>query len=296
MSEHRGDIYARITAEIVAAIEAGVDSWKMPWHHDGSAICRPINVGSRRRYRGVNVIALWIAARAAGHANGVWGTYRQWRTAGAQVRKGERGATVVLWKQISSTNEVGERDDEDPARARIVARAFSVFNIAQVDGYQARSVTPVPKTERFAHADAFIDALGIPVTFGAYDAHYRIDLDHIFMPPCGSFHEAAEYYGTHLHEAAHATGAKHRLDRSFNQRFGRDALAIEEAIAELTASFVLADLSIAHHPRPDHAAYIASWLRVLKHDPRAIFTAASKAQAAADWMQAQQPGADAGGS
>jgi antirestriction protein ArdC len=116
------------------------------------------------------------------------------------------------------------------------------------------------------------------------------------MPPCESFHEAAEYYGTHLHEAAHATGAKHRLDRNFNQRFGRDALAIEEAIAELTASFVLADLSIAHHPRPDHAAYIASWLRVLKHDPRAIFTAASKAQAAADWMQAQQPCADAGGS
>ena len=100
---------------------------------------------------------------------------------------------------------------------------------------------------------------------------------------------AAAFYGTILHEGGHATGAKHRLDRNFDERFGRDARAIEEATAELTASFVLADLGIAHHPRPDHAAYVASWLRVLKYDPRAIFTAASKAQAAADWMHAQQP-------
>ena len=164
-----------------------------------------------------------------------------------------------------------------------------MFNIAQVDGYEPKPVAPLPETERFTHADAFIGALTIPVTFGVYDAHYRIDLDHIFMPPFEAFHDAAGFYGTILHEAGHATGAKHRLDRNFNERFGRDARAIEEATAELTASFVLADLGIAHHPRPDHAAYVASWLRVLKDDPRAIFTAASKAQAAADWMHAQQP-------
>jgi len=289
MAEHRADIYTRITAEIVAAIEAGASQWKMPWHHDGSAISRPTNVASERRYRGVNVIALWIAAQAAGYANGVWGTYRQWLGLGAQVRKGERGTTVVLWKQMTSTSDADEGDDEDSARRRIFARAFTVFNIAQVDGFEPKPVAPLPETERFTHADAFIGALTIPVTFGVYDAHYRIDLDHIFMPPFEAFHDAAGFYGTILHEAGHATGAKHRLDRNFNERFGRDARAIEEATAELTASFVLADLGIAHHPRPDHAAYVASWLRVLKDDPRAIFTAASKAQAAADWMHAQQP-------
>lgn len=61
MGKRRADIYTRITAEIVAAIEAGAGNWKMPRHHDGSAISRPANVGSARRYRGVNVIALWIA-------------------------------------------------------------------------------------------------------------------------------------------------------------------------------------------------------------------------------------------
>ena len=83
MTEHRADIYTRITAEIIAAIEAGAGQWKMPWHHDGSAISRPTNVGSERRYRGVNVIALWITAQAAGYASGVWGTYRQWLAADA---------------------------------------------------------------------------------------------------------------------------------------------------------------------------------------------------------------------
>lgn len=287
MAERRADIYTRITAEIVAAIEAGAGDWKMPWHHDGSAISRPSNVGSERRYRGVNVIALWIAAQAAGYASGIWGTYRQWLAAGAQVRKGARGTAVVLWKQMASPSDHDEDGDEDSDRPRIFARAFTVFNVAQVDGYAPKPVAPLLETERFAHADAFVEALKIPITFGTYDAHYRIDLDRIFMPPFAAFHEAADYYGTLIHEAAHGSGAKHRLDRSFDERFGRDALAIEEATAELTASFILADLGIAHHPRPDHAAYVASWLRVLK-DPRAIFTAASKAQAAADWMHAQQ--------
>lgn len=91
------------------------------------------------------------------------------------------------------------------------------------------------------------------------------------------------------HENGHASGAKHRLDRDLSGRFGSAAYAAEECCVEILSGLVLADLGIAHHPRPDHAAYIASWLDVLKNDPRAIFTAASKAQQAADWMHAQQP-------
>lgn len=107
--------------------------------------------------------------------------------------------------------------------------------------------------------------------------------------PCGIIRIAALCPLCRYRHNGHATGAKHRLDRNFQDRFKRDWLPIEEACAELTASFVLADLGIAHHPRPDHAAYVASWLSALKKDPRAIFTAASKAQQAADWMWAQQP-------
>ena len=284
----RADVYSRITSEIVSAIEVGAGDWRMPWHHDGAATTRPQNVTSRRRYRGVNVLALWIAAEASSYSSGLWGTYRQWAALGAQVRKGERGTTVVFWKQAASRAD----DDHDEVLRRLAGRrtlAFTVFNLAQVEGYEPAPVAVLPESERFEHAEAFVAALKIPITEGTYDAHYRIDLDHIFMPTFSAFRDASAQMGTLLHEAGHATGAKHRLDRNFAERFKRDSLAIEEICAELTASFVLADLGIAHHPRADHAAYVASWLRVLKDDPRAIFTAASKAQAAADWMHAQQP-------
>ena len=284
----RADVYTRITAEIIAAIEAGAGDWRMPWHHDGAATTRPENIASSRRYRGVNVLALWIAAQARGFSSGIWGTYRQWHAVDAQVRKGERGTTVVLWKQATSRAD-DDSDDGDPRPGRMFARAFTVFNAAQVEGFAPKPAATLPESERLTHAEAFVAALGVPVTEGAYDAHYRIDLDRIFMPSFSAFRDAASHMGTLVHECAHATGAKHRLDRNFEERFKRDWLPIEEACAELTASFILADLGIAHHPRADHAAYVASWLKALKQDPRAIFTAASKAQAAADWMWAQQP-------
>ena len=241
-----------------------------------------------KRYRGVNVLALWITAEASGYSSGLWGTYRQWASLGAQIRKGEHGTTAVFWKQAASRADE-DHDDGEAGPGRMFARAFTVFNLAQVDGYEPAPVTFLPESERFMHADAFFDSLHIPITYGAYDAHYRIDADHIFMPSFQAFEDGARFTGTLFHEAAHAVGAEHRLDRNFKERFKHDSLAIEEICAELTASFVLADLGIAHHPRSDHAAYVASWLRVLKNDPRAIFTAASKAQAAADWMHAQQP-------
>jgi len=287
-AEVRADIYTRITSEIAAAIEVGAGDWHMPWHHDGGSIARPTNVVSGKPYRGVNTLALWIAAQARGYAIGTWGTYRQWQTFGGQVRKGERSTAIMFWKRIGGTEDEQDGEDGDN-RLRFVGRGYSVFNRCQVDGYESPAVDALPETERIPRAEAFLAALCIPTTLDADAAYYRLDLDRIFMPSFGSFEDAIAFIGTFAHEAAHATGAKHRLDRDLTSRFSHQARAIEELVAELTAGYVLADLGLAHHPRPDHAAYIASWLKALNDDPRAIFTAASKAQQAADWMHAQQP-------
>lgn len=291
-SADRADIYTRVTNEIVAAIEAGAGDWAMPWHHDGAAVTQPQNVSAGRRYRGINVLALWIAAEIGGYAIGIWGTYRQWLAAGGQVRKGEHGTTVVLFKETGS-REDNHYNEEESARRRMIARAFTVFNIAQVDGCEPTTSALSPAPQRFDHAETFVAALGVPVVTGSYDAHYRISTDQVFMPPAASFDDLVAHMGTLIHEMGHATGAAHRLDRNLAERFKEHSLAMEECVAELTASFILADLGIAHHPRPDHAAYVASWLEARKSDPRAIFTAASKAQQAADWMHAQQPHAKA---
>jgi len=233
-------------------------------------------------------MGLWVAAMNSGYVDGLWGTYRQWAAAGAQVRKGERATTVVFWKQI----EAGDNDlpdDEEGGRMKMFARAFSVFNVAQVEGYVPVPVVPLSEAQRHAHAEAFITNLGIQTVFGGAEAFYRPSTDTIHMPTFDCFRDAASYYGVWLHEHGHGSGAKHRLDRDLSGRFGSASYAAEECCVEILSGLILADLGIAHHPRADHAAYITSWLKVLKEEPRAIFTAASKAQQAADWMWAQQP-------
>ena len=212
------------------------------------------------------------------------------RPSDPQVRKGEKASLAVLWKDIRrEDDQPGDDGDQAEGRARVFARAFSVFNADQVDGYAPEPKAILPLSERLAGAEAFIAALEIPVSFGASQAFYHLLEDRVFLPDFAAFHDAHGFYATWLHGCAHATGAKHRLDRDFTGKWTKDALAMEEMTAELTASFLLADLGIAHHPREDHAAYVASWLRVFKEEPRAIFTAAGKAQAAADWMHARQP-------
>src|SRR3954451_223481 len=126
------DLYARITDQIIAAVEAGAGAWRMPWHHDGTATSRPTNAVTGRRYRGINTLALWAATETAGYAQGLWATYAQWHAAGAQVRKGERATTVVLWKELPSADQRDDNagPDRDEQHSRVVARAFSVFNSA----------------------------------------------------------------------------------------------------------------------------------------------------------------------
>jgi len=302
--DSRANIYQRITDRIAAAIEAGAGEWRMPWHPgaDGAAPVLPVNAVTGKPYRGVNTVVLWATAQAEGYPSAVWATYRQWQELGAQVRRGEQSSPVVFWK-ISDKDEPDEggdsagSDGEDERRSRVFARGYSVFNAAQVDGWQAPAPPVLPEAQRIGHAEAFFAATGIPIRHGGSRAYYRPGEDRIQMPPFEAFRDAVAYYATLAHEATHATGHASRRARDLRGRFGEEAYAAEELVAELGAAFLCADLALTPEPRPDHAAYVASWLKVLRGDKRAIFTAAAKAQAAADWMHARQgaaakPGAE----
>jgi antirestriction protein ArdC len=120
-------------------------------------------------------------------------------------------------------------------------------------------------------------------------AFYTSGADHVQMPPFETFRDAESYYATLAHEMTHWTRHPSRLDRDFGRkRFGDEGYAIEELVAELGSAFLSADLDLTPEPREDHTAYIASWLKVLKGDKRAIFTAASHAQKAADFLHGLQ--------
>ena len=165
--------------------------------------------------------------------------------------------------------------------------AIRCFNAAQVDGYTTVADPEVSMPERIELAETFFHAIQAEVRHGGNQAFYAPASDHIQMPPFGAFNENLSYYSVLAHEHTHWTAPAFRCDRQLGKRFGDGAYAAEELIAELGAAFTCAHLGLSTEPREDHAQYLASWLRVLKADSRAIFTAASKAQQATDWMIAR---------
>ncbi|MCA3706817.1 MAG: DUF1738 domain-containing protein [Methylobacterium sp.] len=289
------DVYTQVTDTIISAIEAGAGQWDMPWHRHGVTHTRPMNARTGKRYRGVNVLALWAAAEARGFTTGLWGTYRQWQEKGAQVRKGEKSSLVVFFKELA-VDETNPETGETERGRRLIAKASYVFNANQVDGFVASEpAAPANPAEVLSQVEAYVTATGARVAFGGEGAFYRPLTDTIHMPDRSRFVGSATssatecLYSTLLHELTHWTGIKTRCDREFGKRFGDDAYAMEELVAELGAAFLCADLGIANTPRPDHAAYISHWLTVLKADKKAIFTAASKASQAVDYLDALQP-------
>lgn len=292
----RASVYARVTAKIVQAIEHGAPEWEMPWHpQQGTVPLYPTNALTGRRYRGVNVLSLWAEAHAQGFPTATWATFNQWLELGHPVRKGERAAVAVLWKPLDDrgSETQGEEGSEDSETGRRwMARAFALFNADQVEGYGAPPAPEAPRAAfRIAHVERFFGELGLEIYHGGHRALYAPATDRILMLAFETFRDPLAYYGTLAHEAAHWTGHERRLARDLSGRFGSDAYAMEELVAELGSAFLCADLALAPEPRAENAAYLQSWLRVLKADSRAVFVAAGQAQRAADFMHALQPSA-----
>lgn len=291
------DIYRTVTDKIIAGLENAA-KWEKPWQSSFKGITagRPRNAESKTAYRGINVPLLW----SAGYESADWATYKCWARLGAQVRKGERGTLAVWWsKQEVKSSEPSDNStnsDDDAPEYRMIARYFYLFNAAQVEGYQGEQTAPKPPSfDPIENAETFFRNTGGIVRHGGDRAFYAPGPDSIQMPLTSQFigtstSTAQEaYYSTLGHEFTHWTGHKNRCDRDFSGRFGSEAYAAEELVAELGASFLAADLGIALVPRADHAAYIGSWLKVLRNDKRAIFTAASKAEQAVKFLHSLQP-------
>lgn len=284
----RPDPYAEITALILADLEAGVRPWTRPWM-SGGATSRPLRHDGQP-YHGVNVLTLWVRAARCGYVRPIWMTFRQALSLGGAVRKGEKGAPVVYAAPVVAADD---RDDQPGGRrgGRFLKR-YTVFNLDQIEGLDDRYPPPVrlAVAERIDHAERYFTATGAHIRAGGDIACYRPDADTVHMPAFETFLDREAYYAVLAHELVHWTGHSSRLDRDLSLgRFGDEAYAREELVAELGAAFVCADLGLALEPRPDHAAYIASWLRVLRNDTRFIVAAAAHAERAARFLAEKQP-------
>jgi antirestriction protein ArdC len=289
----KADVYQKITDQIVCELEKGVRPWMMPWNteHAAGHITRPLR-GNGIPYKGINVLVLWSAALEKGYAAPVWMTYRQASELKASVRKGEHGSLVVYADKIIRT-ETDTATGEEAERAIPFLKGYTVFNVEQIDGlpehYYAKPAPRVDTIERIDRAEGFFAGTGATVRHGGTMAYYNVSQDFIQLPPFETFRDAESYYATRAHENIHWTRHKSRLDREFGRkRFGDEGYAMEELVAELGSAFLSADLDLTPEVREDHASYIASWIKVLKDDKRAIFTAASHAQRAADFLHGLQ--------
>jgi antirestriction protein ArdC len=245
----------------------------------------PCNAVTNRPYSGCNVVLLWMA-QAAGYALPRFLTFKQALEAGGNVRKGEHGFRVYFVKQL----EVHEKDDQgsDETRPVPMMREYTGFNVAQCENLSDKVVNPQPvkvrnRDERNALADDFLASSRADIREGFGEAYYRPSDDYVSMPAFVAFKSADAFYNTAFHELGHWTGHKSRLDRDLKNRFGDRQYAAEELIAELAAAFLCAEFGFDNDLR--HAGYIAHWIELLKADKRAFFTAASKAQAAADHLR-----------
>lgn len=286
----RADVYARVTDRIIEDLEKGVRPWLKPWSVDNATDRLP-SLPLRHNgtpYRGINVLLLWGEAIEKGYASPLWMTYKQAESLGAHVRKGERGSLVVYADKITKT-EANEKGEETEREIPFM-KGYTVFNVEQIDGLPAHYYTPTaPRDDSRAlelieEAEDFFEATGAIFRHGGNRAFYAPSADFIQLPPPEAFKDAESYAATKAHELTHWSGHERRLNREFGKRYGDQAYAFEELVAELGAAFLCAELGIAPEPREDHASYLAHWLDVLKTDKRAIFTAAAHAQRAADYL------------
>lgn len=283
------DVYQSVTDAIIKAIEESPGAVTMPWQRSGLPLSLPKNASTDAYYNGCNILSLFCSAEANHYPVSLWASYKQWQSLNAQVRGGEKGTLIAFYKQFDVQPDPDREGDDGK---RFVARASYVFNVAQVDGYEMEAIPPLEPLKQHDAVARFARATGATILYGGDRAYYAPGADRIQMPDDFRFRQddpierATAHACVLFHELGHWSGARNRLAREFGKRFGDDQYAAEEVCAELTASFLAAQLGLSSVPRADHAHYIKHWLDVMKKDNRAIFTAAAKASEAARYLTA----------
>ncbi len=279
------NIAEEITNRILEDLEKGVTPWEKPWKL-GRALSLPTNASTGKNYRGINVFVLWEEATRKGFSTPTWLTFNQANSLKGRVKKGEKGTDVVFYKRLAKTKSLNLEDEVVLDQQSFwILRTYTVFNLDQIEGLdhlkpKAETLEPF---QAIAKAEKLLKDSGARILHAVIDrAFYEPKRDFITLPLKESFKNPETYYGTALHELTHWTGHESRLKREFGKRFGDQAYAFEELVAEMGAAFLCVSCGIPYDTQ--HASYINDWIRILQGNKRAIFTAAAKAQTAMDYV------------
>ena len=273
-----------IRKKMIELLEKNVVPWRKSWIGNNMT---PLSMSSNKPYRGVNRFLLSPIFKP--YASPYWGTYKAISGHGGQVRKGEKSSPIVFWNFFEVIDEKTGVKKKIPT-----LKYFSVFNAEQCEGLPEKFGIPkelvkITDFQRIESCENIIRGYkDAPMIFpGCARAAYNIGMDTIEMIPKESFDSENEYYKTLFHEMIHSTGAEKRLDRELSGNMGSDIYSKEELIAEMGSTFLMAEAGIEDTSTMENsAAYIASWLRVLK-EPKNInlvVTAASAAERASEYI------------
>jgi antirestriction protein ArdC len=282
------DYRQEVTNDIIRMLEEGTAPWQRPWEA-GELGRSPYNPTTNRPYRGGNVLGLMISGMRRGYTDPRWLTYKQAHDNGWQVRKGEKASLIEFWDVGRTKDDEGEPDADKP-RARMVHKIYAIFNAAQIEGIPPLELPARKPFEVIQAGEDMLRNSGADIRHGGAKAFYSPKGDYVQMPPKECFTDEPHYYSTCLHELAHWTGAKHRLNRlTDKQPFGSPAYAHEEIVADLASLYMSAELGIPYNPS-DQASYIHHWIQVLKNDKNEVFRAAADASKICDYLHSLENG------
>lgn len=273
------NVYQMVTDRIIEEMQKGVIPWEKPWTGVRAGAFNRI---SKRPYSLLNQVLL--------KHTGEYATFKQWSELGGKIKKGAKSEIIVFWK-ITEIEEENE-DNEKVKKNIAILRYYNVFHISQVEGVKPLE-SPFPEVEPIEEADRIINDYvareHIDFTECASNkAYYSPSMDCVVIPMKEQYKLINEYYSTTFHELIHSTGHKTRLDRLESgavAAFGTEIYSKEELVAEIGSASIMNLLGIETTKTfRNSAAYIQSWIKVLKNDNKFIVSAASKAEKAVNFI------------
>ena len=282
-------VYEIVTKRIVEELEKGVIPWQKPWFD------KKINYVTRKPYRGVNLLLL--------PKPGEYLTWNQIQKIGGKVKKGAKSYIVTFCKKyflvngsfVEPTDEFIDDVYEESYEERFVLRYYRVFHIDDVEGIPSK----IPHKEETNESEKLEKARKVAAEYIKREkisfietqyntrSYYNISADEIVLPMKRFFVSESYYYQVLFHEMTHSTGHPKRLHRFEDDKkaaaFGTKEYSKEELIAELGSAYLMSFVGLTPTYR-NSAAYIQSWLSVLKNDKRFIISAAAKAEKAVRYI------------
>lgn len=273
------NVYEMITDRIIEALENGIIPWEKPWTGSKNGA---YNLITKKPYSLLNQMLL--------NKPGAWASFKQITDKGGKVKKGEKSSICVFWKMVPVEIELDNGETEKKVIPYL--RYYNVFHVAtQTEGIEVKEeeielsdIQPVEAAEELFHN--YLNRECIELFQELSDnAFYQPSTDSIHLPKMDQFHDISEYYSTAFHESTHSTGHAKRLNRLEGGRFGSKSYSKEELVAEIGAAAILSHLGLETDKSfKNSAAYIQSWLQVLKNDNKFIVSAASRAEKAVNFI------------